>query len=175
MVKTYIYVNDRKPVSTKPLSLPPVIVSKFKNNSPNQENNYSTSSFMSNNSQFNSLAKLTNLKSHPTLFSLVSPHHELEQHLDFNYVFSPLLLLSTSYTHPSTVDSPGLDHEFEDLLLYFTYGSSFTPLSLTFSNSSIDSQTASKRFTEFHKQPIHIFSSPSSFYYSLKQPSSKFH
>jgi hypothetical protein len=129
---------------------------------------------VSNNSPYNSPAKLTSLKNHPMLFSSVSPHRKSEQHLDSNYVFSLLFPLSTSYTHPPTVDSLGSDHEFKDLLLHFTYESSFTPLSLS-SNPSTDSPTALKRFTEFHKQPIHLFSSLSSFYYSLKQPSSKSH
>jgi hypothetical protein len=176
-------VNDHEPVSTEPLSSPPLVTAfEFENNSLNQENNYSTSSsspkqknnystsgFVSNNSLFNSLAKLTSLKSYPTLFSSVSLHSESEQHLNSNYVFPLSSLLSTNYTHSPTVDSPGSDHEFEELLLHFTYGSFSTPSSPTSSNPSIDSHTASERFTEFHKQPIHVFSSLS-FYYSLKQP-----
>jgi hypothetical protein len=151
-----------------------VIFSKFKNNSLNRENNYSTSGFMSNNFPFNSLTKLTSLKSPLTLFSPVSPHHESEQHLDFNTVFSPLLSLSTSFSHPHKVDSPGSDSEFKDLLLHFVYGFPFSPLSPISSNLTIDSPTALKRFAEFHRQPIHIFSSSSSFYYFL-QPTSKSH
>jgi hypothetical protein len=78
MVKTYIHTNDHEPVTSKLLSPPSVTFSKFKNNSLNQENNYSANGFMSNNSPFNSLAKLISLKSPLTLFSLVSPHHESE-------------------------------------------------------------------------------------------------
>jgi hypothetical protein len=188
MVKTYIHANDGEPVTSKPLSPPTVTVFEFENNSLNQENNYSmsgsslkwknnysTSGFVSNNFLFNSLAKLTSLKSHPMLFSSVSPHYESEQHLDSNIVFSPLFSLSTSFTYPQTVDSPGSDSDFKDLLLHFTYRSSSPPLPLTSSNPTTDSPTASKRFTEFYKQPIHVFSSFSSFYYSLKHPSSKSH
>jgi hypothetical protein len=188
MVKTYIYTNDQEPITSKPLSPPSVIVSKFENNSPNQENNYSTSGsslkwknnysmsgFVSNNFLFNSLAKLTSLKSHSTLFSSVSLHCESEQHLDSNNVFSPLFSLSTSFTHSQTVDSSGSDCDFEDLLLHFTYGSSSSPPSPTSSNPTTNSPTASKKFTKFHKQPIYVFSSPFSFYYSLKQSSSKSH
>jgi hypothetical protein len=176
IVKTYINVNDHKSVSTEPLSFPPPVTAfEFKNNSLNWENNYSMSSYVLNNSLFNSLAKLTSLKSHPMLFFSVSPHSESEHHLDSNYVFPLLSPLSTNYTHPPTVDSPGLDHEFEELLLHFVYRSSSTPSSPTSSNPFTDSHTALKRFTEFHKQPIHVFSSLSSFYYSFKQPFSKSH
>jgi hypothetical protein len=187
MIKTYIHVNDHEPISCEPLSPPSATFSKFKNNSMNQENNYSasgfvlnqennfsTSGFVSNNSPFNSPAKLTSLKSPITLFSSVSPHHKLELHLDSNIVFPSLLPLSISFTHPLKIDSTSSDSEFEDLLLYFVYGSPFTPSSPISSNSTIDSPIASKRFTEFHRQSIHVFSSPSSFYYSL-QPTSKSH
>jgi hypothetical protein len=187
MVKTYIYANDHEPVTSKLLSPPTVIVPKFKNNLPNwknnystsgsslkQKNNYSMSGFVSNNFLFNFLAKLTSLKSHPMLFSSVSPHHKFKQHLNSNIVFSPLLL-STSFTYPQTVDSPGSDSDFEDLLLHFTYGSSSLSPPPTSSNPTTDSPTVLEKFTEFHKQPIHVFSSLFFFYYSLKHPSSKFH
>jgi hypothetical protein len=145
MVKTYIHANDHELISSKPLSLPSMTDSKFKNNSPNRKNNYSTSgsSLKRKNSYF---TKLSSLKSHSILFSSVSPHHESKQHLNSNNVFSPLSLLSTSFSHPSTVDSPGSDCDFEDLLLYFAYGSSFPPPSPTSSNSTIDSLTALEKF-----------------------------
>jgi hypothetical protein len=145
MVKTYIHTNNRKPVTSKPLSLLLVTFPEFKNNSPNWENNYSmsgsslnwknnysASGFVSNNSPFNFLAKLTSLKSPLMLFSSISSHCESEQHLDSNTIFSPLFSLSTSFTHPHKIDSPDSDSEFEDLLLHFTYGFSFPPLTNLF-------------------------------------------
>jgi hypothetical protein len=140
MVKTYIHTNDHELISSKPLSPPPTTAFEFENNSPNQKNNYSTSGsslkwknyFMLNNSLFNSSAKLTSLKDNPTPFSSVFHHHESEQHLDSKNVFPPLPLLSTSFTHPSTKDSSGLDCDLEDLLLHLAYRSSSSLLSNLF-------------------------------------------
>jgi hypothetical protein len=140
-----------------------------------QKNNYFASGFVSNNSLYNSLAKLTSLKDHPTPFSSVFHYRESEQHLDSKNVFSSLFLLSTSFTYSSTEDLSDSDYDLEDLLLYFMYRSSFSSSSPTFSNPTIDSPTSMKRFLNFYRQPIYVFSSPSFFYYFLKQPSSKSH
>jgi hypothetical protein len=188
MVKTYIHTNDHKPIASKPLSPPLTTASKFENNSLNQKNNYSmsgsslkwknnysTSGFVSNNSPFNFLAKLTSLKDHPIPFSSVFHHHESKQHLDSKNVFPSLFLLSKSFTHPPTEDSSSSDCELENLLLHLAYGSSSPPLSPTSSNHTTNSSIFTERFLDFHRQPIHVFSSLSSFYYALKQPFSKSH
>jgi hypothetical protein len=117
----------------------------LKNNSMKQKNNFSTSGFMLNNfptvSGFMSNNSLENyptksLKSTPTPFSSVFFKHESEQHLDSEIVFSPLLLLSLTITHPLQVDPfAEPDSNFEDLILYLAYGSSF-PSSFPFSSSN---------------------------------------
>jgi hypothetical protein len=77
-INTYIHVNDKEPIKSKPLSSPPiykVMFSKFnKIDLSNQKNNYSASglsSYMSNNSLFNFLLILIEIKSSTMLSSLI--------------------------------------------------------------------------------------------------------
>jgi hypothetical protein len=172
MVKTYIHLNDREPINTKPLSLPSLssllTINVFKkNNLVKWKNNCSTSGFVSNNSLDNYLTE--SLNSTPTPFSLVFFECESEQHLDSGNVFSPLFLLSTAFSHPLKVDSPLCNNsDFKDLLLNFAYGSSSSPPISP--NINTDSPTVSKQFAAFHQLSVHIFSFSFSFYYLCTNP-----
>jgi hypothetical protein len=132
------------------------------NNSP------TTSGFVSNNSTNNSPTE--GLKSTSTSFSSVFFKHESEQHLNSGIVFSPLPLF---ITHPLQIDPPPADPDidFEDLILHLAYGSSSSSSFSSFpSNNIIEDSNSQQEFLEFHKLPVHVFFSSSSFYYSLQQP-----
>jgi hypothetical protein len=140
-------------------------------NLTNQKNNYSANSwsgYMSDNSLFNSLPVLTNIKSDVTPFSSVFLIQGFKQHLNPSNVFP---LLPSFISQPSTVDSLTGDNnkDFDDLLLHFMYGSSFSFFS---PSSSFNNHTAYTMFQEefeaFSKLSLYIFSSPSSFYYSMR-------
>jgi hypothetical protein len=182
MIKTYIHVNDQNPISIEVLSPPssPLPINVFeKNNSMKRKNYFSTSSFMSNNSQTASgfmsnfspnNSPTESLKGSPMPFSSVFFKHESEQHLDSRTVFSPLLPF---ITHPLPVDSfANPDIDFEDLILYLAYGSSSPTLSFSssFSSNNITMDSKSQQeFLEFHKLSMYVFSFLSFFYYSLQQ------
>jgi hypothetical protein len=183
-IHTYIHSNDRKPVNTKPISPPhKVIFPEFNElNLSNWNNNFSTllnSHFIL---PFNPSLNSSNVKDIKALFLSFSPVFsttEFEQHHQPYNVFSPLSSLSP---HTHTVESPIVTPEldFKDLILYFTYSSSFPSL-FPSSSPSLSTNTQSvvynsqKEFQNFHKLFVHVFSSSFSFYYSLKQLHSKSH
>jgi hypothetical protein len=139
------------------------------NNSLNWKNNYSvsgSSGYMSFNSLVNFLSKLTSLNSPLMLFSSVFSHHRSEQHLDSATVFSLLLLLSSDLSHSSKIDSLCTESEFEDFLFHFVYRSSSFLFSFP-NNTTSSSMASEEEFKAFYQLFLHVFSSPSSYFYAL--------
>jgi hypothetical protein len=135
------------------------------NNSLKRKNNYSTSSYTSFNSLDNFLSKLTSLNSLPMLFLSVLSQHESEQHLNSVIVFPSLFSLSPVLSHSLIVDSSCSESEFRDLFFHLVYGTFTSP---PFSpNKDTGSPMISKQFEAFYQLSVHVFSSSSSFYYSL--------
>jgi hypothetical protein len=122
-----------------------------------------SSGYMSINSLFNFPLILTNIKSPTMLFSSVFSSQESEQHLNPLNVFS---FLPSLYSHLPTVDSLTADsnRDFENLLFHFTYGSSSPSFP---SNNPTETTMSQEEFKTFAKLSLYVFSSFSSFYYSL--------
>jgi hypothetical protein len=186
-IHTYIHPNNRKPVSTEPISPShKVVFPEFDElNSSNWNNNFSASLNSYFIPPFNLSLNFPNMKDLKALSLSFSPVVSTigfkQQHQSFN-VFSLLFPLSP---HTHTVDSPTATPEldFKNLILHLVYGSSSPSTSPSPSSSSPTPSTntllvgcnSQKEFQNFHKLLVQVFSSPSSFYYSLKQPYSKSH
>jgi hypothetical protein len=172
-INTYIHSNDRELVRSEPISPLPnytVTFSKFNEiNSSNQNNNFSMSSwssFTSNNFLFNSPLVLTEIKNIAMPFSPVFSATRFEQHLNPSNVFSPLFSFNSQ---PSSVDFLIInsDKKFENLLFHFAYRSSFLPFPSNTTTTFTVISTSQKEFKEFARLFLHVFSSSSSFYYSI--------
>jgi hypothetical protein len=99
---------------------------------------------------FKSLPVLTEIKSSLMLLFSVSSSQGLEQHLYPLNVFPSLSLFNSQ---PSTIDSPTNSTDtFENLLLYFVYGSSsFSSLSASPYNTFTVTTTSQEEFEVFSK------------------------